>query len=341
MLAYLLVLLPFVGFHFGDFYTFLPFLVLFTLVPLIDYWFIDPSNPSSSEEQQLQQENYFKLLTWLYVPLQCSFLIVSVYLVAHYPLSIIELIGFSLSIGLVTGGIGITLAHELMHKNSIIDQTLSKILLITVGYGHFFIEHVRGHHVHVATPKDPATSRLGESLYQFLPRTIIGSFKSSWSIEQKRLERLGFSSYHLKNQFWWIICAPMILALTIFYSVGWSALFFFILQALTAILLLEIINYIEHYGLERKKLANGYYEKVSPKHSWNACHWFSNMLLFHLQRHSDHHAHGARPYQILRHFDSSPQLPSGYLGMMILALFPPLWRRVMDKRVIANRLENE
>lgn len=115
--------------------------------------------------------------------------------------------------------------------------------------------------------------------------------------------------------------------------------FFFVLQAVTAVLLLEIINYIEHYGLERKKLANGYYEKVSPQHSWNANHWLSNMLLFHLQRHSDHHTHGARPYQILRHIDSSPQLPSGYLGMMILALFPPLWRRVMDKRVIAKRAE--
>ncbi|QEY52227.1 alkane 1-monooxygenase [Legionella longbeachae] len=339
MLAYLLVLLPFIGFYYGNFYTFLPFFVLFTVVPIIDYWFIDPNNPSTSEEQKLQQERYFKLLTWFYVPLQCCVLLFSVYLVVHYSLSLIELIGFSVSIGLLTGGVGITLAHELMHKNTTIDQTLSKVLLVTVGYGHFFIEHVRGHHVHVATPKDPATSRLGESLYQFLPRTLIGSFQSSWLIERKRLERLGYSSYHLKNQFWWIISAPIILALAIFSYGGWSALFFFVLQAVTAVLLLEIINYIEHYGLERKKLANGYYEKVSPQHSWNANHWLSNMLLFHLQRHSDHHTHGARPYQILRHIDSSPQLPSGYLGMMILALFPPLWRRVMDKRVIAKRAE--
>lgn len=337
LLAYLLVLLPFIGFYFGNFYTFLPFFVLFTLIPLMDTWFVDTSNPDGTQEHLLIQDHYFKLLTWVYVPLQYCFMIFATYLVVHYPLTTVELIGFSLSIGLLTGGIGITLAHELMHKNSMVDQILSKILLVSVCYGHFFIEHVRGHHVHVATPKDPATSQLGESLYQFLPRTIIGSFRSSLGIERKRLERKGYSSYHVKNQFWWIISIPLILALVLYCYGGWKALIFFVLQSLTAIFLLEVINYVEHYGLERKKLANGTYEKVSDQHSWNASHWLSNMILFQLQRHSDHHVHGARPYQVLRHIDSSPQLPSGYLGMIILALCPPLWRRVMDKRVIAYR----
>ncbi|KTD40773.1 alkane 1-monooxygenase [Legionella parisiensis] len=340
MLAYLLVILPFIGFYFGDFYTFLPFFILFTLVPLIDVWFVDPGNPDSTQEHILLKDRYFKLLTWLYVPLQYCFLILATYLLIHFPLTTTEFIGFSLSIGLLTGGIGITLAHELMHKNSMIDQILSKLLLVSVCYGHFFIEHVRGHHVHVATSKDPATSRLGEGLYQFLPRTIIGSFRSAMNLERKRLNRLGYAWFHLKNQFWWIISMPIFLAMTLFYYGGWIALFFFILQSLTAIILLEVINYIEHYGLERKKLANGYYEKVSTQHSWNASHWLSNMLLFHLQRHSDHHVHGARPYQVLRHIDSSPQLPSGYLGMIILAFFPPLWRKVMDKRVLAKRSLN-
>ncbi|AWN74666.1 alkane 1-monooxygenase [Legionella anisa] len=340
MLAYLLVILPFIGFYFGDFYTFLPFFILFTLIPLIDTWLVDPVNPESTQEHILLKDRYFKLLTWMYVPLQYCFLILATYLLVHFPLTATEFIGFSLSIGLLTGGIGITLAHELMHKNSMTDQMLSKLLLVSVCYGHFFIEHVRGHHVHVATPKDPATSRLGEGLYQFLPRTIIGSFRSAVNIEYKRLNRLGFSWFHLKNQFWWIISMPIILAMALFYYGGWSALLFFILQSLTAIILLEVINYIEHYGLERKKLASGSYEKVSDKHSWNASHWLSNMLLFQLQRHSDHHVHGARPYQLLRHINSSPQLPSGYLGMIILALCPPLWRKVMDKRVLANRSKN-
>ncbi|WP_454784045.1 alkane 1-monooxygenase [Legionella sp. WA2024007413] len=341
MLAYLLVILPFIGFYYGGFYTFLPFFILFTLVPCMDIWLLDPSNPNPTEEHLLLKAKYFKLLTWIYVPLQCCFIILAAYLIAHVPLTAKEFIGFSLSIGLLTGGIGITLAHELMHKNSQVDQLLSKILLVSVCYGHFFIEHVRGHHVHVATPKDPATSRLGESLYQFLPRTIIGSFRSASNLERKRLKRLGYPWYHVKNQFWWIIGIPIILALLLLYYGGWMVLLFFMIQSLTAIILLEIINYVEHYGLERKKFADGSYEKVSIQHSWNASHWLSNMLLFHLQRHSDHHVHGARPYQLLRHLDASPQLPSGYLGMIILALFPPLWRKVMDKRVLAHRANNE
>lgn len=341
MLAYSLVILPFIGFYLGGIYTFLPFFVLFTLVPLMDIRLVDPSNPESTEEHLLLQDRYFKLLTWIYVPLQYCILILATYLVVHFPLTATEFIGFGLSIGLLTGGIGITLAHELMHKNSMMDQILSKVLMVSVCYGHFFIEHVRGHHVHVATPKDPSTSRLGESLYQFLPRTIIGSFRSALNIERKRLNRLGYSWCHVKNQFWWIIGIPIVMAMALFYYGGWIALFFFILQSLTAIILLEIINYVEHYGLERKKLANGSYEKVSAQHSWNASHWLSNMLLFHLQRHSDHHLYGARPYQLLRHIDSSPQLPSGYLGMIILALCPPLWRKIMDKRVLIHRSKNQ
>lgn len=337
MLAYLLVILPFIGFYFGDFYTFLPFFILFTLVPLIDTWFVDPVNPESTQEYILSKGRYFKFLTWMYVPLQYCFLILAAYLLVHFPLTVTEFTGFSLSIGLLTGGIGINLAHELMHKNSMIEQTLSKLLLVSVCYGHFFIEHVRGHHVHVATLKDPATSRLGEGLYQFLPRTIIGSFRSAVNLERRRLNRLGYSWFHLKNQFWWIISMPIVMAMALFYYGGWITLFFFILQSVTAIILLEVINYIEHYGLERKKLANGFYEKVSEQHSWNASHWLSNMLLFQLQRHSDHHVHGARPYQLLRHIDASPQLPSGYLGMIILSLCPPLWRKVMDKRVLGKR----
>ncbi|KTC88729.1 alkane 1-monooxygenase [Fluoribacter dumoffii] len=340
MLVYVVVTLPFIGFYFGGFYTFLPFLVLFTLIPLLDVWLVDASNPDSSQEPNLLKDKYFKLLTWIYVPVQYTFIMLAIYLVVHTPLTAIEFIGFGMSIGLLTGGIGITLAHELMHKNSSVDQLLSKVLLTSVCYGHFFIEHVRGHHVHVATPKDPATSRLGESVYHFLPRTLIGSFRSALSIERKRLNRNGYPWYHLQNQFWWIITLPVVLAVALYYYGGWPAFLFFILQSVIAVILLEIINYIEHYGMERKKLANGFYEKVSDQHSWNANHWLSNMLLFQLQRHSDHHMYGARPYQLLRHIDSSPQLPSGYLGMIILALFPFLWRRVMDKRVLAKRGEN-
>jgi alkane 1-monooxygenase len=188
--------------------------------------------------------------------------------------------------------------------------------------------------VNVATPKDPASARLGESIYHFLPRTIIGSFQSAWHLEKNSLKQKKHALTSSHNHFWWIIGVPVAIELTCAIFGGWSAALFFLLQSLVAILMLEVVNYIEHYGLERKKLINGDYERVSYRHSWNANHWLSNTLLLHLQRHSDHHAHGARPYQILRHIEESPQLPSGYLGMIILALFPPLWHAMMDKRVI-------
>lgn len=337
MLAYLLTTLPFVGLYYGGLCNFVTIFILFSAIPLVDYWVSDKTNPDSTEENKLSHSLYFKGLTWFYVPLQLLYFLVAIYYLSHYTYSWYEWLGFTLSIGLLTGGLGITIAHELMHKNSRFDRFLSKILLSMVCYGHFFIEHVRGHHVRVATPEDPATARLGENIYHFLPRTIIGSFRSAFWLEIKRLQQKGYFVYGWHNQFWWIIPLPISIALLCYYYGGWIILCFFFLQSLTAIIMLEVVNYVEHYGLLRNKLNNGDYEKVNIHHSWNANHWLSNVLLFHLQRHSDHHAFGARPYQILRHRDESPQLPSGYLGMIVLALFPPLWRQIMDKRVLAYR----
>jgi alkane 1-monooxygenase len=335
--VYCLVPLPLIGFYLGGAFNFITFLVLFTLIPIVDLFITDTSNPSNDESKSLQGEDYFKWIVLAYLPVQFFILGFSLYLVHTIPLSLWEWLGFCISVGFVTGGVGINLAHELMHKNGKVQQTCSKLLLSMVCYGHFFIEHVRGHHVRVATFDDPATSRYGESLYQFLPRTLKGSLLSAWSIESKRLKRRKKSLYHNSNQFYWILGAPITIILVLFAYGGINTVAFFLLQAFVAILTLEVVNYIEHYGLVRKKLENGNYEKVTPLHSWNANHWLSNLVLFHLQRHSDHHAHGAKPYQVLMHVEESPQLPSGYLGMMILALIPPLWKKVMDPKVLAYR----
>lgn len=337
MLIYALIPLPLVGLWLGGAGTFLPFLILFAGIPVFDSLIRDASNPSAQEEKELVKQRYFRYITYLYVPLQLSIMLVSVYIIATHNLSWLEWIGFAASTGLITGGVGINLSHEMMHKNSKLQHVFSKILLSSVCYGHFFIEHVKGHHVRVATPEDPATAQFGESLYHFLPKTVTGSFRSAWHLEQRRLKSKNYSAYGIHNQFWWIILAPMAYAAVAYLIAGAAGVAFFLVQSMVAILVLEMVNYIEHYGLERKKLANGLYERVTPYHSWNANHWLSNMLLFHLQRHSDHHTYGGRPYQILRHMDQSPQLPSGYLGMMVLCLFPPLWRAVMDKRVLAYR----
>lgn len=236
---------------------------------------------------------------------------------------------------IITGGIGITVAHELVHKNTFYQQLFGKILLSTVCYGHFLIEHVRGHHVNVATPKDPASARYGESFYRFYPRTVIGSFKSAWHLEQVRLQRKNLSNWSLYNHFWWIILAPVFIIAITYMTLGLSSALFFIVQSLIAFSLLEVVNYVEHYGLARKQLEDGRYERVSPKHSWNANHWLTNIILFHLQRHSDHHTHAGRPYQVLRHLEESPQLPTGYAGMIVLALIPPLWFKIMNPKVEA------
>lgn len=337
LLVYLLFPLPFISLHLGGWFSFLPFLIIFAFVPLIDSFIHDSVNPTKEKERELLKDNFFKCITCTYVPIQMAMIAYGIYIVSTVHLTWNEWFGFTLSLGLITGGIGINFAHEMMHKNSKFQQLMSKILLITVCYGHFFIEHVKGHHVRVATPDDPATAQLGQNLYQFLPKTLFGSFKSALHLEEKRLSRQNYSIWSFHNHFWWIITFPLIIcAICVSYG-GLIALSFFLLQSFIAIITLEIVNYIEHYGLERKKLSNGQYEKVNPNHSWNANHWLSNLLLIHLQRHSDHHAYGARPYQILRHMEQSPQLPSGYLGMIIIALIPPVWHYVMDKRVVAYK----
>ncbi|MGQ3889136.1 alkane 1-monooxygenase [Legionella sp. CNM-1927-20] len=337
MLVFLLVFLPFVGYSLGGLYNFLPTFILFIIVPLIDYLVQDYSNPDDKQEQLLKKERYFKAITLIYVPVQIIFLSAAIYIVSSNTLLWYEWLGFCLSIGALTGGVGINLAHELVHKNNPIEQFAGKILLTMVFYGHFMIEHVRGHHIWVCTPHDAVTAKLGESFYQFLPRAVVDSFLSALKIEKKRLARNQQSFYSYHNQFWWIIFSPLAISAICYLLGGWSAFLFFIGQALVAIFILETVNYIEHYGLERQKLANGQYEKVSSHHSWNANHWLSNVILFQLQRHADHHLNGAKPYQILKHIDESPQLPSGYLGMIFLALIPPLWHKVMDKRVLEYR----
>lgn len=337
LFIYLLLPLPFIGLYFGGAYAFLPFLIIFGGIPLLDYFIVDSDNPSSEQERILAKDKFFRQLVLAYVPFQILMVIMGCYIIANNDLSLLEWWGFTLSIGLITGGVGITLSHELMHKKEKVDQYLSKLLLCFVCYGHWGIEHVRGHHLNVATKHDPATAPFGMNVYRFLIRTLTGTVRSSWQIEQKRLDRKGYNPFGFHNNFWWIIFGPLAIMFAITYFFCAAALAFFVIQSITAIVLLEVVNYIEHYGLERNKLASGRYEPVSPRHSWNANHWFSNLILFHLQRHSDHHTYGARPYQLLRHLEESPQLPSGYLGMMLLAIIPPLWFAVMNNRVLTYR----
>jgi alkane 1-monooxygenase len=335
------MLLPLIGYSFyeltgwGIFWWFAP-LFVYGVIPLAD-WLIgeDRSNPPEEIVPALERERYYRYATYLAVPLQYVTLVWGCWAVATLDLAWWAYLGAAVSVGVVSG-LAINTGHELGHKTEGFEQWLAKIALASSAYGHFFVEHNRGHHVRVATPEDPASSRMGESFYAFLPRTVIGSLRSAWEIEKQRLARQGRSvwSIHNNNLQAWSMTVALFAALTAVF--GWVVLPFLIIQAVYGFSLLEVVNYLEHYGLRRQKLENGRYERCQPRHSWNNNHTVTNLLLYQLQRHSDHHANPTRSYQALRHFDEAPQLPSGYAGMIVLAYIPWLWFRVMDPRVAAH-----
>ena len=317
----------------GGFYFFGPLLV-FVAFPILDIVIgMDSSNPPDSVLKWLEQDRYYRWCTYLFIPVQYGGLVLACYLWSNGGLSTIESIGLALTMGVV-GGIAINTAHELGHKRDDMEKWLSRVALAQTGYGHFFIEHNRGHHVRVATPEDPASSRLGESFWAFLPRTVAGSLSSAWGIEAKRLDRLGKSHWSIHNDILsaWLMTVGLFAVLAI--AFGPVVLPYLLVQAVLGFSLLEVVNYLEHYGLLRQKKEDGRYQRCMPEHSWNSNNVASNVLLYHLQRHSDHHANPLRRYQALRHEDDAPQLPTGYAGMIVLATIPPLWRRVMDQRLL-------
>lgn len=286
---------------------------------------------------------WHRALTWAWVPLQIALILGCIH-AATLPghLSTAEAIGLLFGVGIATGGIGITYAHELIHQRGRWERALGEVLLCTVSYGHFATEHVFGHHVTVGTPKDPVTARRGESFFRFFPRAVIGSFLSAWEIDRARLARRGRPVWHRTNPFWRYGAGAAAFAALAFWIGGWAGVGLFALQSFFAVLQLEEVNYVEHYGLTRKHLGGGRFERVAPRHSWNASHKVTNWLLINLQRHSDHHYRPDRRYPLLQHYPSSeaPQLPFGYPLMVLMALTPPLWRRVMDRRVAKWRAKH-
>lgn len=312
----------------------LTLVVWYGLIPLLDAMLgEDFSNPPDEAMARLEKDRFYRVLTYVTVPVHFAAVIVCCWWVATHPMSIIELVVLALSLGIVNG-LAMNTGHELGHKKESFDRWMAKIALSLVGYGHFFIEHNKGHHRDVATPLDPATSRMGESIYTFATREIPGAFRRAWDLEAERLARRGKSVWSLDNE----ILQPMLMS-AIFYAgllafFGPLMLIFLPIQMAFGWWILTSANYIEHYGLLREKLPNGRYEHQKPHHSWNSNFIMSNLILFHLQRHSDHHAHPTRAYQCLRNFEDLPTLPSGYPGMFLMAYFPGWYRRVMDPLVV-------
>jgi alkane 1-monooxygenase len=312
----------------------LPVLFLYVAVPIADMLLgVDRNNPPESAVPRLDADRYYRRITYALVPVLWLAFVFCAWFVARHELPWQGVLATVL-IGGAVGGFSINLGHELGHKGTALERWLAKIVLAPTGYGHFNIEHNRGHHRDVATPADPASSRMGENIYAFMCREIPGAARRAWVLEAQRLRAAGQPVWSLQNE----ILQPALMTLAL-----WSGLALWLGVAILPFLLavsfwswfqLTSANYVEHYGLLRQRGADGRYETCKPHHSWNSNHVFSNWALFHLQRHSDHHAHPLRRYQSLRHFENLPQLPNGYFGMFVVAYLPPLWYRVMDHRLL-------
>ena len=310
--------------------------VLFGIIPVLDFLLgQDALNPDEQADvPHMNNERFYQVMTLGWVVAFVVLLVWSLQVLASGIFSVPGAVGWVFSVGIV-GGLGINVAHELIHKDGKLETWAGGLLLALVSYGGFKVEHVRGHHVHVSTPEDASSSRYNQSLYNFLPQAYVRNFINAWRLEAERLKRKGQPVVSWRNELiWWYgISVAALVACTLAY--GWLGAAFFLGQSFIAFTLLEIVNYLEHYGLHRRKLDNGRYERTMPEHSWNSNYFLTNVFLFHLQRHSDHHAWAKRRYQVLRHHDHAPQLPAGYAAMIVLALFPPLWRKVMNPRVEA------
>jgi alkane 1-monooxygenase len=322
----------------GGPWAFLPVALVYLLVPVLDAAAgLNPDSPQGDAAAALGANPWFRLITWTWVPVQLVLIAWTIGWLTGPSGTFLERIGVTLSLGITCGAIGLTFAHELVHRPDRWERGLGEALLASVSYPHFAIEHVFGHHRYVATLRDPATARFGEGLYRFLPRTIGGGLASAWRLERSRLLKRGRSMRSPHNRFIRYGAVQIAIYAGVWSAWGVRGVLVFAGQALVAVALLETINYVEHYGLVRRELSPGRYEPIAPAHSWNSCHRLSNWILINLARHADHHLVASKRYQVLDHLGEAPQLPAGYATMLMLALVPPLWRRVMDPRVLAWR----
>jgi len=337
-LKYLIVfLLPasvYLAFTNSGWLTYFPIFVYFGLVPILELLIKpDKSNLAKTEEEKAKTDLFYDWILLLTVPVQIGFLVFFLFIIRDTPAWSLEFFGRTSSMGLMCGVFGINIGHELGHRSNRGQRFFGEILLLTSLEMHFLPYHNSGHHYNVATPKDPATARKGEWLYIFWFRSQIGSYLQAWQIETQRLNKKGFPWFSFSNKMIVYTLAQLTLITIIYILFGWIVLLAFLMAATTGILLLETVNYIEHYGLLRIKRENGKYEKVQHQHSWNSDHILGRIFLFELSRHSDHHYKASKHYQLLDSLSDSPQMPTGYPGMMLLALVPPLWILFMGRQL--------
>jgi alkane 1-monooxygenase len=333
---YILALLSFNG---NALICWTPLLYTFFLIPFVELFIkADPKNLDEVEEALAKKNKAYDFILYAAVIMQYYSLWVFFNSLKQEQLSTIDITGRVLSMGLLCAAFGINVAHELGHRVNKMEQTFAKMLLLTSLYMHFFIEHNKGHHKHVATPHDPSTAKYNQSVYAFWPQTLIGTYLSAWKIANEEVGKKGKRWYSLQNEMLLFQIIQLLFLFAIYYFFGAISALLFIVAAFMGGLLLETVNYIEHYGLSRNTTSEEQYERVQPHHSWNSNHIIGRLMLFELSRHSDHHYLASRKYQILRSFDNAPQMPTGYPGMILLSLFPPLWFKIMHQQMKKYKL---
>lgn len=334
LLAYCVPLIAFIGIYYGDFWSSAGVVFAFGILPILELLFpTDEKNYTEAEIESKLKNRFFDILLYLNVLIVYGLLFFVLQKVTITKLSITEIIGTTLSLGVVLGSNGINVAHELGHREKLYERILGKLLLIPSHYTHFFIEHNYGHHLHVSTPEDPSTARINQSLYAFWIQTVFGTYNKAWKIQGKLNEIEKRSFFSLKNDMFWFTLIQFTYLSSLFLLFGFYGFLIVFCAGVVGFLLLETINYIEHYGLRRNLLQSGRYERVTEKHSWNSNHILGRIMLYELTRHSDHHYKSQKKYQILEYHDESPQMPFGYPASMVLSLVPPLWFKVMNKRI--------
>lgn len=331
---FIVYVLSFLAFTHIGFWCWLTLAFSWIFVPFVELLLKpDTRNMTAAEEEMAKKNVVYDLFLYLVVFLQIPALVFFLFSMQDQTLSTADMLGRILTMGMLCGTFGINVGHELGHRKNKFEQNLAKLALLSSLYMHFFIEHNKGHHKNVATYNDPSSARYNEIVYFFYFRTIINSYRSAWHIANEETIKHGKQKFSLHNEMVQIHLIQFAFMGLIYLLFGGLIMLYFLAAAFVGILLLETVNYIEHYGLQRKQLASGGFERTLPHHSWNSNHVFGRVLLFELSRHSNHHYMASKKYQLLKHYDDSPQLPTGYPGSMLLALLPPLWFKIMNKKI--------
>lgn len=333
LMSYTIAIVTIVGILLGGGYTYMTVIYAFVFIPALEM-LLKESNEEMSDEvkKNRSMDIFFDILLYLNIPLVFSIFFLSLNLLL-YSSSSFEIIGIIASTSIMMATNGINVAHELGHRKSFFSRTCSKLLLMPSQYMHFYIEHNFGHHVNVGTAEDPATAKYKQSLYSFWITSVIGQYIGAWKLQLKLLKISKYKFFSIKNDMMFYVIFQLMFIYLIYFNYGITVTIYSLIISVISFLFLETINYIEHYGLSRKKDKNGRYERVKTIHSWNSNHVVGRLVLYELTRHSDHHFISSKKYQVLESIDESPQLPYGYPTSILLSMVPPLWFKIMNPRV--------